>query len=373
MIKFTEYRNKLLCEASLGRILQHTKNANLGIISAERGMYSKKENFKRSKELEKLIKQAGFGYIHLKGFWVENSGTDNEKHISEKSYMIIAKKDKKDLLKEKLKLWGSEDYFRQEAVVFKPYDSEEFLLIGTSDTVLVNDNGEEKEVKSFISKGEEENIGKFRPNQISDLYLKVKGKPFTIESVREEREADSFMSAMAKKVVQEYESGLREIKTIKESVDDEAFWVKGDTIYALNGKTHIDYVLANPEKFGYKREDIEKIYKKYDERLGVEGKARDEIIMNLFSKNWIRVRKYTRNPFYWSIQTGSWIKNKKTIINFVLWAITEEIMKPNADARVVAFEDEYCKTYNFQNGGIKKILDENIDFLKENVMNFIVR
>lgn len=43
-------------------------------------------------------------------------------------------------------------------------------------------------------------------------------------------------------------------------------------------------VIAKPEKFGLKREDIEKTYKSYAEPIGHEGKAREMIIKRLLRK-----------------------------------------------------------------------------------------
>jgi len=68
------------------------------------------------------------------------------------------------------------------------------------------------------------------------------------------------------------------------------------------GDTHIDAIIKNPSKFGLSASEIEKTYEKYNEPMGIEGKAREEIIINVVKRGWIRVRRY-RNDGY-SVNIG---------------------------------------------------------------------
>ena len=65
--------------------------------------------------------------------------------------------------------------------------------------------------------------------------------------------------------------------------------------------THVRTVLDYPEKFGFSKQYLLDIYSKYKEKLGIEGKAREEILTELLDKGWIRVRFYPTKSF-WSIQ-----------------------------------------------------------------------
>ena len=47
---------------------------------------------------------------------------------------------------------------------------------------------------------------------------------------------------------------------------------------------HINTVIKYSDKFGYTRDRIEEIYKYHNERVGLEGKARLEIIVDLERK-----------------------------------------------------------------------------------------
>ena len=94
----------------------------------------------------------------------------------------------------------------------------------------------------------------------------------------------------------------------------------GKLIPVAGNGTHIGTIIAYPSKFGLKKADIKKEYKKHKEQLGVEGNAREEIIKRLTKKGWIRLRRY---PQYWSIQFARMnSKIMKTIAKF-----TQAILK----------------------------------------------
>ena len=85
---------------------------------------------------------------------------------------------------------------------------------------------------------------------------------------------------------------------LKEGGFNAAFFIspKGDIIYTPT--KHIESVLRYPEKFGLDRDFIEYIHDFYNEKLGQEGKAREQILLSLFKKGWMRLRRYRS---FWSI------------------------------------------------------------------------
>lgn len=72
--------------------------------------------------------------------------------------------------------------------------------------------------------------------------------------------------------------------------------------------SHINKVIADPKMFGYTKEKIEKIYDKHNEPIGHEGKAREEIILDLIKKGWIRLRKYKN---FWAVNINKMTKKVK--------------------------------------------------------------
>mgnify|MGYP006312357465 FL=1 len=79
------------------------------------------------------------------------------------------------------------------------------------------------------------------------------------------------------------------------------YWVKGNDVYEVE-KNHVRFVLNNPEAFDFTKEELVDIYRRYGEKIGQEGKAREEIIRECARRGWIRVRFYKAPNSYWSIQ-----------------------------------------------------------------------
>jgi hypothetical protein len=77
-----------------------------------------------------------------------------------------------------------------------------------------------------------------------------------------------------------------------------AYWISpiGDLFEV--GTSHIAEVIKDPEKFGLKLENIKEIYRKHNEPLGLEGKARREILIQIIQQGWIRLRRYRES---WSV------------------------------------------------------------------------
>jgi hypothetical protein len=83
---------------------------------------------------------------------------------------------------------------------------------------------------------------------------------------------------------------------------DNSYFISPDGVLMPVDSRHINTVMEYPEKFGLTKEYIDDIYKKYDEKFGLEGKAREEILVDLVHKNWIRIRLYNnKSRVFWSI------------------------------------------------------------------------
>lgn len=81
-----------------------------------------------------------------------------------------------------------------------------------------------------------------------------------------------------------------------------AFFIspKGEIIYC--GVKHITTIIQNPEKFGFDKFFIEYVYGFYNEKIGQEGKAREQLILGLIGEGWIRIRKYGDN--FWTVNVN---------------------------------------------------------------------
>ena len=78
-----------------------------------------------------------------------------------------------------------------------------------------------------------------------------------------------------------------------------AFWISPDGYIIEVDLSHINTVIKYPAKFGYTKKKIESIYKKHKEKMGQEGQARRQIIVELARNGWIHLRKYPNH--YWAV------------------------------------------------------------------------
>jgi len=76
-----------------------------------------------------------------------------------------------------------------------------------------------------------------------------------------------------------------------------AFFISPDSIIIPVYINHITTVFMNPEIFDYTAEEVRAIYKKHNETLGLEVKARKEILTALIERKWIRLRCYPNDCY----------------------------------------------------------------------------
>ncbi len=160
-------------QAQLARVGKRQMGRNLGIITAHRDDYAgvPHENEKRNAALAQDIRAHGLGFIRTRGGSIENKGTPAEKNIKgEHGFMLIGRKgDDSGHMKGFLRKHGEK--YGQSSVLFKPHDSSNARLIGTSKNAHGPDYGKEQDV------------GTFHPNKVADFYSQItKGKKnFTYE------------------------------------------------------------------------------------------------------------------------------------------------------------------------------------------------
>lgn len=77
---------------------------------------------------------------------------------------------------------------------------------------------------------------------------------------------------------------------------------------------HVHDIIQDPTKFGFTSDFVADMYAKYNERMGSEGRAREELIKLSLQRGWIRFRRYKN---YWSLTLHR--LNKSTIENIKAW------------------------------------------------------
>lgn len=152
-----------LDEASLGRIYQHTQKRNIGVITAHRSENSPEDNHAANRSLESDIREHGFGFHHIDGHYTENKGTPHERHVQERSYLVVGKEGEDGgHLKNFLTTHGEK--YGQETVLHKAHNESQAKLIGTKSGV------------GWIGKGEESSVGDYHPGRADEFHSVIRSR-----------------------------------------------------------------------------------------------------------------------------------------------------------------------------------------------------
>jgi hypothetical protein len=130
-------------------------------------------------------------------------------------------------------------------------------------------------------------------------------------------------------------------------LNSKAYWITPDNeILDIGSGTHIDMIINHPEQFDLTKEEITSVYQDYNELMGIEGKARYKIIMQLLARGFIRIRLYPNK--YWSISVKNWDSRTKKVLS--QWAeIAKEYKKAGRYMdTVISTTDQVIKAYTVE-------------------------
>jgi hypothetical protein len=174
-------------ESTLSRVWQHNENDQtvFAILTAFRGQYSREENLKRNAILAADVRKLGYGFFYLDGYWIENQGSAEERHVSEDSLFVIGKASDKNFANN---LHNLGNKFDQEAIVLKDQDG----------------------VKLVFNNGSVQSIGTVRPGEMGLIYSKIrrrKDRPPATFVFREERDDLGWVGRLAVQIKINQEEG----------------------------------------------------------------------------------------------------------------------------------------------------------------------
>jgi hypothetical protein len=75
-------------------------------------------------------------------------------------------------------------------------------------------------------------------------------------------------------------------------VRSQKYWISPDGELVVVDRCHVVSVIDQPARFNLTREAVEAEYRRFGEPLGLEGKAREAILVKLFGMGWVRVRHH---------------------------------------------------------------------------------
>jgi len=122
---------------------------------------------------------------------------------------------------------------------------------------------------------------------------------------------------------------------------NQAYWISPSGAIIDVEQRHINTIISHPDKFGLNRTDIEKLYKKYKEPMGHEGKAREEIMQGLLKKGWVRLRYIARND-KWILQTSKLSSRVKDyIFDWAADLLKARKIKKYSEVLIMTDREEY--------------------------------
>jgi hypothetical protein len=125
---------------------------------------------------------------------------------------------------------------------------------------------------------------------------------------------------------------------------------EGQVIYVPH--SHISLVISNPEKFDLNFDYIKTIYEKYGEKIGLEGRARREILLNLIDQGFIRIRKYNS---HWKVNIKDLYMDDSAIFlhrwaKSIIWATNDfhiEVFIEQRNGEVIKTDLRSLASYRF--------------------------
>lgn len=103
-----------------------------------------------------------------------------------------------------------------------------------------------------------------------------------------------------------------------------AYWITPQGKVIEVNTFHIATIVSHPSEFGETKDSLKDTFDKHGEHINtnVEGKAREEIMMRVMKRGFVRIRKMgSRNDQRWSIQ----LNKMTTKINDALWMWSKEV------------------------------------------------
>lgn len=336
---------------------------SFGIMTAENPMgqkYTKKQNIERQQSFQQHLQEGLFQYIRIKGKYgnLENPFVILNINIDE-LLTLGAKYDQESVI-------FARNYF--DYVEFQYWEQSgdgNFKLLDTSDYFTTLDDPEDfysykrdwkfnipfPIFESMNTYWREYNRGlsESTRQQIDRIWQSIVEEDRTLSHYyRLRAKCNYFLHNEPMKLVNR--DGFTESKGF------EGYWVKYSKVYDVD--KHITFILRNPELFNMTKDEIRAVYQKYGEKIGQEGKAREEIIIQVAHQGWIRVRHYQKPEDYWTIQFDRFGKRKYTIDAFIDYALENLGMHMNDAISLLGYDDGYSKNYSFQEGGISAFLME---------------
>jgi len=167
-----------LNEISLSRLYKHIEDKRpIATLSGFRyqdedgSILTLQQNRARNAQIESELKRQNYGYMKVKGAYIEKGQDGKEVEVAEESFLVIGELGKGDQLKSLVVKLGKK--FGQDSILYRDDNGKTQLISTRAD--------------SFVGPvGSTEQLGRFVPTQLGDYYTKLKGnRKFTFKAISE--------------------------------------------------------------------------------------------------------------------------------------------------------------------------------------------
>lgn len=160
---------KDIMESSLSRVHSKMQGTTTGTITAYRSEYSKQDNQKRNKSLVAKLMALGYSVTAVKGSYIENYGSDDEKEVSEHSFFVSPRNEQQaETLESDLIALGQE------------FDQDSVLIIKDGKGELVGTSRRDNAWPSF---GQHEPVGGFKGGKAAEFMSRVNNRSYVFEEL----------------------------------------------------------------------------------------------------------------------------------------------------------------------------------------------
>lgn len=158
-----------ITESSLSRIHSKLSGGTVGTITAYRSEFNKRENQQRNRSLVAKLMHKGYSVTAVRGSYIENYGSEDEKEVSEHSFMV-APRDEKTAATLEADLIALGQEFDQDSVLIVTDGKGE--LVGTS-----------KRDNAWPSFGAREAVGGFKGGKAAQFMSRVNDRSYVFEDI----------------------------------------------------------------------------------------------------------------------------------------------------------------------------------------------
>lgn len=156
-----------LKESGLSRLQSKVQAGVAGAITAYRSEYTRRENQQRNRSLLAKLQSSGFSVTAIKGSYIENYGSEDQREVSEHSYFVSPHGD------------GSAD--RLEAMLVslgQEFDQDSVLVVSNGKAALIGTSHRENAWPSY---GSREPVGGFKGGKAAEFMSRVNNRSFVFE------------------------------------------------------------------------------------------------------------------------------------------------------------------------------------------------